>query len=105
MRQLHGDGSALSSEGGLHVNSPVIRPGAFILSVKRGKVMVAGLHRPDLVPLRGEGLSSITLNANVRKYRLPILVERQASRVVVIVVVVIVTSLDGEGCAVCFPKR
>ena len=59
--------------------------------------MVAGLHRPDLVPLRGEGLSSITLHANVRKYRLSILVERQASRVVVIVVVVIVTRLDGEG--------
>lgn len=105
MRQLHGDGSALSSEGGLHVNSPVIRPGTFILPIECGEVVVAGLHRPDLVPLRGEGLSSITLNANVRKYRLPILVERQASRVVVIVVVVIVTSLDGEGCAVCFPKR
>lgn len=102
MCKIHGNRSASGSEGGLHVDCPVLCSGTFILPIECGEVVVAGLHRPDFVSLRGEGFSSITLHADVRKHRLPILIERQASCAVW---KSFAANSISEGCAVCFPKR
>ena len=59
--------------------------------------MPAGLHRPDLIPLRAEGLFAVGLDADVDQQRAAVLVQRHAAGVVVVVAVGVVAGFQPGG--------
>lgn len=70
--------------------------------LKGRQIVITRLHSPDLITLRGEGLPAVGFYADICKQGLPVLVNGEASGVVMIVAVIVITSFDSEAVAVVF---
>ena len=84
-RQFAGDAIFL----GAHLPGSVFRAGQLLHAVKGGQVVPCALHRPDLIPLRAEGLFGVALHSDIDEKRSSVLVHGNAAGIVVVVAVAV----------------
>ena len=72
----------------------------FIQPIQGGKVMVAGLHGPDFIALRGKGFCTVAFHADICQNGGTVLIQSQAAGIIMVVVIVIIPGFYRKAQAV-----